>query len=72
MARQIESRAPVKRKAALVFTWIALGDSDKAFALLHEVCVHHKMFIALKVAPELDPLRGDPRFAELLRCLNLQ
>ena len=75
LARQIESRAPVKRKArkaALVFTWIALGDYNKAFALLQEVCAQHKMFIALKVAPELDPLRGDPRFAELLRCLNLQ
>ena len=45
-----------------------LGEKDKAFEWLEkafEERAHTMMF--LKVAPNLDPLRSDRRFADLLR-----
>ncbi len=49
-----------------------LGDKDKAFAWLEksfEERTYTMMY--LKVAPNLDPLRSDPRFADLLKRVGL-
>ena len=50
-----------------------VGDKDRAFADLALAIEQrdHRM-TQLRVNPILDPLRSDPRFAELLRRMNLQ
>jgi len=48
--------------------YIDLGDKDNAFAELNKLYeIHGSSLGWLKVEPQLDPLRGDPRFDELLR-----
>jgi serine/threonine-protein kinase len=49
-----------------------LGERDKAFAVLNKAYESRRSDIeSLKVEPLLDPLRNDPRFAELLRRVGL-
>jgi tetratricopeptide (TPR) repeat protein len=46
----------------------ALGEKEKAFAALNKSYENREFLLTLlKVDPRLDPLRGDPRFQELLR-----
>lgn len=53
--------------------YAALGDKDLAFAQLERAYAQRSFFLDfLKVDPELDSLRSDPRFQDLLRCMNLQ
>jgi serine/threonine protein kinase/tetratricopeptide (TPR) repeat protein len=50
----------------------ALGDRDQAFAWLERALEDRdRMMVSLRVHPRLDPLRGDPRFADLLRRIGL-
>jgi len=52
--------------------YAALGDFDQAFALLEKAYEERTGdLIQLKVEPENDPLRSDPRFQDLLRRMNL-
>ena len=52
--------------------YIALGDNQSAFQWLERAYQDRdENFIHLKVDPRLDPIRGEPRFQELLRRLNL-
>jgi serine/threonine protein kinase/TolB-like protein len=45
-----------------------LGKKDEAFAQQYKAYENHEFqIVLLKVDPRLDPLRDDPRFAELLR-----
>ena len=49
-----------------------LGDKDRAFAELEKSLAANDWDInRLKVDPFMDPLRGDARFAALLKQLNL-
>jgi len=49
-----------------------LGEKDRAFAELNKAYENRESFlIRLKVDPRLDPLRSDPRFAELMRKVGL-
>ncbi|PYS87903.1 MAG: hypothetical protein DMF64_21910 [Acidobacteria bacterium] len=53
-------------------TYVALGSHDEAFAWLERAYRERVGDLAfLKVAPELDPLRKDPRFRRLLERINL-
>jgi len=53
--------------------YAALGDKDQAFAQLEKAYAQRSFFMGfLKVDPELDSLRSDPRFQDLLRRMNLQ
>ena len=55
---------------ALIYT--ALGEKDKAFALLDKAVAEHSTFLVYsKWEPRLDPLRSDPRFQDLLRRIGL-
>ncbi len=56
---------------AIIYT--GLGDKDRAFERLAE-CVEQRILIIfhLKSRPMFDPLRSDPRYAELLRSMNLE
>jgi TolB-like protein/Tfp pilus assembly protein PilF len=48
------------------------GDKDRALAELNELYENRgSSLIWLKVEPQLDPLRDDPRFKDLMRRLNL-
>lgn len=50
----------------------ALGDRDKAFELLEAAFAERSQWMPyLDADPRLDPLRGDPRFADLRRRVGL-
>jgi serine/threonine-protein kinase len=51
---------------------LALGEKDQAFTLLEQAYREHSdSLVVLKVEPRLDPLRADPRFADLMRRVRL-
>jgi tetratricopeptide (TPR) repeat protein len=52
--------------------YAGLGEKDKAFEWLRKAYEEEHFIIAIKVHPAYDPLRSDPRFADLLRRMNLQ
>ena len=56
---------------AMAMPYIGLGELDQALDWLDKAYVEGDLLIAwLKVFPEFDPLRSDPRFADLLRRMN--
>jgi serine/threonine-protein kinase len=55
----------------MALPYIALGDSDKAIGWLEKAYMDHdEWLVYLKVYPEFDPLRRDPRFAGLLKSVG--
>jgi tetratricopeptide (TPR) repeat protein len=56
---------------ALAAIYAALGDRDHAFAGLEKGVQSRSLFAFVFVDPQLDPLRSDPRFQELLRRAGL-
>lgn len=58
--------------AAFVAPYIALGDKDRAFFWLEKAYAQHSNAMTwLKVNPMYDPLRGDPRYQNLLGRVGL-
>jgi TolB-like protein/Flp pilus assembly protein TadD len=58
--------------AAFVNAYLGLGDNERAFAWLERAYQEQSnILLFLKVHPFFDPLRGDPRFAELVRRVGL-
>jgi TolB-like protein/DNA-binding winged helix-turn-helix (wHTH) protein/Flp pilus assembly protein TadD len=58
--------------AVFVHAYIGLGDYDKAFLWLDRACREHSNIVQfLRTHPIYDPLRPDPRFANLLRRTGL-
>ena len=55
--------------AALIYA--GLGDRDRSIALLNEAYRRHDISLELKFDVELDPLRSDPRFRDLVRRVGL-
>jgi hypothetical protein len=56
----------------LAMTQMALGDRDQTFQLLDRCYEERSPWLTwLKSDPALDPLRSDPRFADLLRRMGL-
>jgi tetratricopeptide (TPR) repeat protein len=51
--------------------YAGLGEKDKAFEWL-EKGYEDRSINTIKAYPAFDPLRSDPRFADLLRRMNLQ
>jgi tetratricopeptide (TPR) repeat protein len=54
--------------------YVGLGDKDKAFEYLEQSYEDRSIgtaFGSIKTDPTLDPLHSDPRFADLLRRMNL-
>jgi serine/threonine protein kinase/tetratricopeptide (TPR) repeat protein len=68
----------LKKKYVPAFTmaiiYTGLGQKDQAFKWLEKSYEEHDSgpFSFVKVYPIFDPLRSDPRFADLLRRMNLQ
>ena len=49
-------------------TYARLGEKDQAFACLEKTYAERSpMLMAIESRPDLDSLRADPRFADLLR-----
>jgi pentatricopeptide repeat protein len=58
--------------AAFVNAYLGLGDNEQAFAWLERAYKEQSMILQfIKVHPFFDPLRGDPRFADLQRRVGL-
>lgn len=56
----------------LALIYAALGEKDKAFALLDKAVAERSTFLVYtKWEPRLDPLRSDPRFQDLLKRIGL-
>jgi TolB-like protein len=55
------------------WTYLGLGEIDSAFEWMDRaIDARDHMMTPIKTYPFLDPLRGDPRFAALLRKMNLE
>jgi tetratricopeptide (TPR) repeat protein len=70
----IRERAGPKYIAAddIAAVYIGLGETDRAFEWLQHACEERATaLVNLKVEPAFDGLRGDRRFADLLRCVGL-
>ena len=62
---------PWEYARAIVFA--ALGEKDSAFVWLQRGLESHDEYLGyLDVDPAMDPLREDPRFAEILRAVGLR
>ena len=58
--------------AELASLYVGLGDKDLAIASLEKAYAAHDLQLQyLKVDPDMDSLRSDPRFAELMRKVGL-
>jgi serine/threonine protein kinase/tetratricopeptide (TPR) repeat protein len=66
--RSKETYVPAQFRAGI---YVGLGEKDKAFEWL-EKAYEERSIGAIKTVPVYDPLRSDPRFADLLRRMNLQ
>jgi len=76
LARELEAQSKREYVPAGVMAgvWASLGDKEKALAALREACQEREghWLDPLKVHPLYDPLRPDPRFAQILDCLHLR
>ena len=69
---QEQSKQRYISPAVIALIYAALGDKDQAFAWLEKSVEEHDLTTArLKVDQRFDPLRSDPRFAELVRRVGL-
>ncbi|HWO30076.1 MAG TPA: hypothetical protein VNO32_14885, partial [Candidatus Acidoferrum sp.] len=67
----LNRRQPIDPMAIAV-AHIGMGNNDAAVAWLETAHAQHSNGLtALKVDPVYDPLRGDPRFQDLLRRVGL-
>lgn len=58
--------------AAFINAYLGLGDNDQAFVWFERACQEHSNILKfIKVFPPFDPLRGDPRFQDLIRRVGL-
>jgi tetratricopeptide (TPR) repeat protein len=70
LTQHVHKNGVGRYEIALVYA--GLNDKDEAFAWLEEAYkTHSEGLTNLKIDPCLDPLRSDPRFADLLRRTGL-
>ena len=66
------ANSPLKENNWLLArAYIELGEKDKAFAELNNAYESRTGVAFLKVEPQLDPLRSDPRFQDLMKKVGL-
>ncbi|HEY6119501.1 MAG TPA: winged helix-turn-helix domain-containing protein [Pyrinomonadaceae bacterium] len=69
--KQLETRKEYV-SSALAALYVALGEREKALALLERAYVDHDNQLQfLRSDPNLDPLRSEPRFQDLVRRVGL-
>jgi eukaryotic-like serine/threonine-protein kinase len=67
-----ESKRQYVDPALIAMTYAALGDKDKAFAQLDKAAAQKSVFLTyIKVMPDYDSLRSDPRYSALLKRMGL-
>ena len=67
-ALQEERKEGDLHETAFASVYAALGDKDEALKWLEQAYEHHSYILCyLRVQPEWDPLRSDPRFQDLAR-----
>ncbi len=74
MLEQLEAASKQRYTPAFSFAvvYAGLGEKDQAFTWLEKAYEERASRLGyLKVEPLWDPLRSDPRFAELLRRIGL-
>ncbi len=71
IARAVESRDTYLAAGVLAFAYAELGHSDEAMRWLTESREIHDTIILFLDDEAFDSLRGDPRFAEFIRKLDL-
>lgn len=65
-------RAGYLPAAAMVNSYLGLGDKDEAFTWFERACQEHSNLLKyIKVFPVFDSVRGDPRFQDLIRRVGL-
>ena len=69
---ELARRSPADAAPTLLFAYLGLDRKDQAIALLQKAYREHSnAVVGIKVAPYDDPLRGDPRFQDLLQRVGL-
>lgn len=72
IVRKIESSGQYASPAIMAVAYLALDDNDKAMELLEEAYINRDPLLRfIATGYEYDDLRGDPRFADLLRRIGL-
>lgn len=72
--RKMEDNARKNRQGGFLIAavYAGLGDRDPAFRWLDEAFKEHDTFLPwMKVDPEFDGLRGDPRYDDLIRRIGI-
>jgi TolB-like protein/Tfp pilus assembly protein PilF len=75
--REIEMRKQLAKRryvdpADIAYTYAALGDKEQTFAWLDKAVAEKSDGLeTIKIAPELDPWRSDPRYLDLLKRMGL-
>jgi TolB-like protein/DNA-binding winged helix-turn-helix (wHTH) protein/Flp pilus assembly protein TadD len=71
-AKWNRARRPDALNLTVVQAYVAMGKKEEAISVLQTAYREHSNLVtSLKVDPAFDPLRGDPRFQELLRHIGL-
>jgi serine/threonine-protein kinase len=73
--REIDAESKNSRSVRWILgdIWVAIGEKDKAFPLLMDGCrARSPQAGGVKIDPYYDSIRTDPRYAELLKCVNLE
>ena len=66
--KQLETSKEYVSPGELPVLYVALGEREKAFASFEKAYSAHDLQLQfLKIEPGFDPVRGDPRFQELLK-----
>jgi hypothetical protein len=71
LKRQSEYREADHNYVGAARDYAKLGDKDAAFAALEKAFENRSGILYIKCDPELDSIRSDPRFADLLRRMGL-
>jgi len=67
------SGSRVDRTATLLIAYLGTGQKERALELLQKAYSEHSnAVVQIKVDPMYDPMRSDPRFADLVRRLRLE
>ena len=70
--KRLEASKAYVSPGVLAALYVALGEHEQAFAALERAyAAHDTQLQFLRVDSNLDPLRDDPRFQDLLRRIGL-